>query len=81
MSRKGKIMLGGAISMAIGIIISIFGYSKIKSMAGTIAAVAEETPPGVVEATIGILIVAIGMFILLHGFGQMDKKGKLQEME
>ncbi len=74
MSRRGKIMVGGAISMAIGIIISIFGYSKFHSMAGTIVAVAEETPPGVVEATMGILIVAIWMFISLHGFGQLDEK-------
>ncbi len=81
MSTRGKIMVGGAISMAIGIIISIFGYSKFQSIASTIATVADETPPGVVEATIGILIVAIGMFITLHGFGQMDEKRNLQEMQ
>jgi uncharacterized BrkB/YihY/UPF0761 family membrane protein len=81
MSRRGKIMVGGAIFMVIGIIIGIFGYSKFQSIAGTLAAVAEETPAGVVEATIGILIMAIGMFIAIYGFGQMEENKRLKEIK
>jgi uncharacterized membrane protein YidH (DUF202 family) len=89
MSRRGKIMVGGAIIMAIGIVVIIFGYDKYQSMAsafsayedaGGILAFAQDkgAPPGVVVTTIGILIVAIGMFISIHGFGQMEENRKLQ---
>lgn len=78
MSRRGKIMVGGAIVMAIGIVVIIFGYDKYLSMAGTFATIENGTPPGVIETTIGILIVAFGMFISIHGFGQMEENRKLQ---
>ena len=35
MTKRGKIMVGGAILLAIGIIIIIVGYNKYLSMAGT----------------------------------------------
>jgi len=79
MTKRGKIMVGGAIVLAIGIIIIIVGYNKYLSMAGTFSAIANGTPPGVIETTIGILIVAIGMFIAIHGFGQMGENRKLEE--
>ena len=76
-------MVGGAIFMAIGIIVIIVGYAKFQTMAGTMAGTlttfVESTPAGVIETTIGILIMAIGMFIAIHGFGQMGENRKLQE--
>ncbi len=73
MSRRGKIMVGGAIFMAIGIIVIIVGYGKFQPMANTLTALAESTPAGVIETTIGILITAMGMFIAIYGFGQMEE--------
>ena len=87
MGRRGKIMVGGAIVMAIGIIIIIFGYDKYQSIVGAFRANEDaeiigfaygKTPPGVIETTIGMLIAAIGMFIAIHGFGQMEENRKLQ---
>jgi hypothetical protein len=78
MTKRGKIMLGGAIFMAIGIIVTIVGYSKFQTMAGTLTTFAESTPAGMIETTIGILILAIGMFIAIHGFGQLEENRKLQ---
>jgi hypothetical protein len=79
MTKRGKIMVGGAIVLAIGIIIIIVGHNKYVSMAGTSSAIADGTLPGVIETTIGILFVAIGMFIAIHGFGQIEENSKLQE--
>ena len=78
MSRRGKIIVGGVIFMAIGIIVIILGYGKFQTMAGTLTTFAESTPPGVVETTIGILIMALGMFISIYGFGQMEENRKLR---
>jgi hypothetical protein len=38
---------------------------------------AESTPAGMIETTIGILILAIGMFIAIHGFGQLEENRKV----
>lgn len=83
-------MVVGGIVMALGIIITIFGYDKYQSIVGAFRdyedggkiiafAYDESAPPGVIEAMIGILIAVIGMLIAIHGFGQMEGNRKLQE--
>jgi hypothetical protein len=86
MSRRGKIMVVGAIIMAIGIIIIIVGYKQYSTIGGAREVYKDAgeiitlgTPPGAVVTTIGILIWAIGMFISIYGFGPMEENRKLQE--
>lgn len=72
MSRRGKIMVGGAIIMAIGIIIIIGGYNKYLNMAGTFATFANIPPPWAIEITIGSLMAVVGGFIAFFGSCQME---------
>ncbi len=77
MNKRGKIMVGGAIVLVIGIIIIIFGYDKYNSLGTVISSIADATPAGTIETTIGILIAALGMFVLIHGFGSMEEDKKV----
>ena len=78
MNKRGKIMVGGAIVLSIGIIIIIFGYDKFKSMEGVVTTLVNGAPPGAIETTIGILVAALGMFVLIHGFGLLPEETKVQ---
>jgi hypothetical protein len=78
MNMRGKLMVGGAIVLVIGIIIMLFGYNKYKSVEGALTMLANGSPPGTVETTVGILIVVIGAFIAIHGFGLLPEDTKVQ---
>ena len=77
MNKRGKIMGCRAIILPIGIIIIIVGYNKYLSMAETSSTIANSTPPGAIETTIGILVAAIGMFVAIYGFGQLEENRKV----
>lgn len=78
MNKRGQFMVGGAIALVIGIIITLFGYNKYKSVEGVLTLLANEAPPGAIEATIGILIMVVGVLILIHGFGLLPEDAKGQ---
>jgi len=72
MSRRGKIMVAGAIIMAMGIIIIIVGYNKYLNMADSFTTVANSPASWVIEITIGALIAVVGGFIAFFVFLQME---------
>ena len=78
MNKKGKFMVGGAIVLVIGIIIMLFGYNKYKSVEGALTMIANGSPPGTGETTIGILIVVVGAFMAIYGFGLLPEDTKVQ---
>lgn len=78
MKKKRQVMVGGAIVSFIGIIIVLFGYDKYKSVESALSTMANGSPPGVAEATIGILIFVVGAFAAIHGFGQLPEEPKMQ---
>ena len=65
-------MVGGAIIMAIGIIIIIVGYSKYQNMAATLTTFANSPPPWLIEITIGTFIAVVGGLITFFGFFQIE---------
>jgi len=65
-------MVGGAIIMAIGIIIIIVGYNKYLNMADSFTTVANSPGPWVIEITIGTLIAVVGGYIVFFGFLLID---------
>jgi len=69
-------MVGGAITFVIGIVITLWGYNK--SLQNVLTELATEAPPGAIEATIGLLIVVVGMFVAIYGFGQMEEEVRVQ---
>ena len=79
MTKRGKLMVGGAIVLVIGIIIMFFGYNKYRSIEGALTMVANGTPPGIAETTIGILIFVVGAFVAIYGFGLLPEDSKGQQ--
>jgi hypothetical protein len=45
---------------------------------GALTMLANGSPPGTVETTVGILIVVVGAFIAIHGFGLLPEDTKAQ---
>jgi len=78
MNKKGKFMVGGAVVLVIGIIIMFFGYNKYRSMERPLTMLANGSPPGIVETTVGILIVVVGAFMAIYGFGLLPEDTKMQ---
>jgi hypothetical protein len=78
MNKRKQLMASGAIVFVIGIAITLFGYNKYKSVETVLTELATEAPPGAIEATIGLLILVVGMFIAIYGFGQMKEEVRIQ---
>ena len=78
MNKRGKPMVGGAIVLVIGIIIMFFGYNKYRSVESALTMLANGTPPGLIETTIGILISVVGGFTAIYGFGLLPEEPKVQ---
>jgi len=55
-----------------------FGYNKYKSVEGALTMIANGSPPGTGETTIGILIVVVGAFMAIYGFGLLPEDTKVQ---
>ena len=78
MNKKGKIMVGGAIVLVIGIIITFFAYNKYTGMEGASAMLMNGTPPDTGVTIVGILIAVAGAFISIYGFGLLPEDTKMQ---
>ena len=65
MNKRGKIMVGGVFTIAIGIIVTIHGIYQYRMVSNGV-------PPGTIETIIGILIAVAGAFISIYGFGLIE---------
>jgi hypothetical protein len=73
MGKREQFMVGGAIVFVIGLAITPFGYNRFKGVEGVLTQLAMEAPAGAIEATIGFALAAVGMFVAIHSFGQMEE--------
>ncbi len=78
MNKKGKIMVGGAIVLVIGIILMFIGYIKYSHFESALTTLPNGTLPGLIETTIGTLIFVVGGFTAIYGFGLLPEDSKGQ---